>query len=419
MALFSAECGNCGSKEHATGNCPHGLFSSECGHCGSKDHATSDCPHGLLSSECGRCGSKGHATGDCPHALFSSECGRCGSKGHATGDCPHALFSSECGRCGSKGHATSDCPHGFFSTRRVAENEPATRSRSEDDRPYHSSGSSSDDGYSCLGWFLGLIAAAIAILFAVLTVIVTMPIWVGAIAVSVITAYLYSARRLREIGSPALEEARLIQVQRKRRTKIQVAPEFLKAHARWNPDLLVVGGSGILYAFLLGGILILYNTDRIGKAMFGIAAVLGALLAWKSGRKILELRISEAVLTAHQIPSDGPRNAAQIGFGLSCVASVAIIVLIIASVVNSPAPFRPLPVQVANQTPRQSTPSVPSRSPAERPQRTPFREPVTNVPAPTASFRYLRSLRNPRRLRCFQPHQRFQWRHRKSSSRCL
>ena len=90
------------------------IFSRECGRCGSKDHATSDCPQGIFSSKCGRCGSVEHATNDCPHAFFTSECGRCGSKDHATSDCPHGIFSSKCGRCGSVEHATDDCcspPH--------------------------------------------------------------------------------------------------------------------------------------------------------------------------------------------------------------------------------------------------------------------------------------------------------------------
>lgn len=111
MSFFSRECGNCGSKEHATSDCPHGFFSSKCGRCGSKSHATGDCPHGFLSSKCGRCGSTHHATSDCPHGIFSSECGKCGSKNHATSDCPHGFFSSKCGNCGGKDHGTSECPH--------------------------------------------------------------------------------------------------------------------------------------------------------------------------------------------------------------------------------------------------------------------------------------------------------------------
>jgi hypothetical protein len=206
------------------------------------------------------------------------------------------------------------------------------------------------DGATCLFWAVGVLAATIALLFAVLTVIVTMPIWMGAIAVSVITAYLYSARRIREIGVPALGEARLVQVQRKKRTKIRVAPEFLQAQMRWNPDKLIAGGSGILYALVIGGLLVLFNADRIGKAMFAISAVAGSILAWKCGRKILELRISEAVLTYRRIPSNGPRNAAQIGFGVSVVAACIIVVLIIASVVNGPAPSRSPRTQVATQT---------------------------------------------------------------------
>jgi hypothetical protein len=227
--------------------------------------------------------------------------------------------------------------------------EPPERSPERHERPHHTSAPEPMDGATCLFWVIGITAAAIAVLFAVLTVIVTIPIWVGAIAVSVITAFLYSARRIREIA-PRLEEARLTQIQRKKKVKVKVAPEFLQTQIRWNPDLLIAGGSGILYALLLGGILVLFNTDRIGKAMFGIAAIAGGILAWKSGRKILELRISEAVLSARQIPATGPRNAAQIAFALSWAAACIILVLIIASITNGPAPTRPPRTQVATQT---------------------------------------------------------------------
>lgn len=117
MSLFSDECSNCGSKEHATSECPHGIFSSKCAHCGSVDHASSDCPHGIFSSKCSNCGSTEHASSDCPHGIFSSKCSNCGSTEHESSDCPHGIFSSECANCGSRAHATSDCPHGIFSSR--------------------------------------------------------------------------------------------------------------------------------------------------------------------------------------------------------------------------------------------------------------------------------------------------------------
>ena len=116
LGLFSSECSQCGSVDHATVDCPHGFFSSECGQCGSKEHGTADCPHGFFSSECSQCGSKNHATAECPQGFFSSECAQCGSREHATGDCPHGFFSSECSACGSKNHATVDCPHGWASS---------------------------------------------------------------------------------------------------------------------------------------------------------------------------------------------------------------------------------------------------------------------------------------------------------------
>jgi len=116
--MRSMACGRCGSKEHATKDCPHVFFSTNCERCGSLDHAASDCPRSVFSVECSRCGSKEHSTGDCPHEYFSTRCGRCGGVNHATDACPHGMLSRRCNRCGSKEHASDDCPQGFFPTRK-------------------------------------------------------------------------------------------------------------------------------------------------------------------------------------------------------------------------------------------------------------------------------------------------------------
>jgi hypothetical protein len=112
MGVFDSNCTRCGSREHATENCPHGFLSKKCSRCGSIDHATDDCPHGIFSSKCSRCGSREHTSSDCPHGIFSSKCSKCGSKEHSSSDCPHGVFSNKCGRCGSKNHATEKCPNG-------------------------------------------------------------------------------------------------------------------------------------------------------------------------------------------------------------------------------------------------------------------------------------------------------------------
>jgi len=110
-SFFTTACSNCGSKDHASGDCPHGIFSSNCSNCGSRNHASSDCPHGMFSSKCSNCGSTDHASSDCPHGMFSSACSNCGSNNHASSDCPHGMFSSACSNCGSKEHSSADCPH--------------------------------------------------------------------------------------------------------------------------------------------------------------------------------------------------------------------------------------------------------------------------------------------------------------------
>ncbi len=109
--FFATKCKHCGSVDHSSANCPHGLLSSKCTHCGSTEHASGDCPHGILSDECKHCGSKDHASDKCPHGLFSTKCTHCGSTEHASGECPHGLFSTKCTHCGSTTHPSDKCPH--------------------------------------------------------------------------------------------------------------------------------------------------------------------------------------------------------------------------------------------------------------------------------------------------------------------
>ncbi|SEB22677.1 hypothetical protein SAMN05444680_116124 [Variovorax sp. YR216] len=101
----------------------------------------------MLRTECANCGSKEHASSDCPHGLFRSKCAACGSKEHATADCPHAWFRSQCAVCGSKDHATASCPHAFHTpnaqsakTADVDEISAAASVESIDDRPSATTG---------------------------------------------------------------------------------------------------------------------------------------------------------------------------------------------------------------------------------------------------------------------------------------
>jgi hypothetical protein len=117
MELFSSECKHCGSKEHSSSDCPHGIFSSKCKHCESVEHSSSDCPHGIFSSKCKHCGSVDHSSDNCPQGIFSTKCKHCESTEHSSNDCPHGIFSSKCKHCGSVNHSSNDCPQGLFATR--------------------------------------------------------------------------------------------------------------------------------------------------------------------------------------------------------------------------------------------------------------------------------------------------------------
>jgi len=175
MGLFSSECAHCGSKEHATSDCPHGIFSSKCAKCGSVDHATSDCPHGIFSSKCSKCGSSEHSTSDCPHGIFSSKCAKCGSTEHSTSDCPHGIFSSKCANCGSKNHSTADCPQGIFGK------------RTSPPRQVTSTSSSDESGCATMiGWLIGIVIVVIVVVWLAVNVVLPVALLNSALALAVL-----------------------------------------------------------------------------------------------------------------------------------------------------------------------------------------------------------------------------------------
>lgn len=252
-------------------------------------------------------------------------------------------------------------------------------------RPSTPSSTSSDDsGFSCLLWLGGLVAAMLVVLFSILTVIVTIPVWVGATAVSVITAYAYSRKILVSTSAEVLAAAPLLQIQRRKRMKLRVAPAFLKEQIRWNPHLLITTGSGLLYAAASAGLLVLVNADQIVRVMYGVALVAGTILAWKTGKKMLEWRISEAVFAARRLPATGLTTASQLAFGLACVASAIFLVLLIVAAVNLPNDLRRRQTQLAARS-KLPTSTGPERI-TSSPPATVSRESNVRRPTQTQSF---------------------------------
>ena len=108
-----------------------GLFSEseiECLHCGSRNHASEDCPHDegpfgiVILRECDYCGSTEHATDYCSPDGSSllgigatTECEYCGSSDHASRKCPRPGrflgIVSKCDYCGNEEHVKESCPY--------------------------------------------------------------------------------------------------------------------------------------------------------------------------------------------------------------------------------------------------------------------------------------------------------------------
>lgn len=183
MGIFDAECSHCGSKEHATSDCPHPFYSSNCFHCGSTEHTVSDCPHPFYSDKCSHCGSPEHTVSECPHPFYSEACSHCGSTEHSVSDCPHSFYQDECSHCGSNNHATSDCPHGIFSRR--SSYAP-------------SSSSSSGEGWwvvPLVGLCIGL-AVIIAIVWLAIFIVIPVAFLNSALILTVLAIFLKNRRTL-------------------------------------------------------------------------------------------------------------------------------------------------------------------------------------------------------------------------------
>lgn len=183
MGLFPSECIHCGSKEHASSDCPHGIFSSnKCRHCGSVNHASDDCPHGVFSSnKCRHCGSLDHASDDCPHGVFSSnKCRHCGSVNHASDDCPHGVFSSnKCRHCGSLDHASDDCPQGIFASNSSSRTNTTTQT---------SSPSSDESGCATMiAWLVGIGIAVFVVVWLAVNVVLPVALLNSALALVVLS----------------------------------------------------------------------------------------------------------------------------------------------------------------------------------------------------------------------------------------
>jgi alpha-tubulin suppressor-like RCC1 family protein len=180
VGLSSTSCSRCGSKEHASDNCPHKFFSTRCERCGSVDHAAENCPRGGGATECSRCGSKEHASDNCPHKFFSTRCERCGSVDHAAEDCPRGSFSIECERCGSKNHNLEHCPHRLSAS------------------PQSHTQSSSDNGNGCaqaVGYLVGVIIVIAIVVWLAVNVVLPVVLLNSAVIFVLVGAFFSRQRR--------------------------------------------------------------------------------------------------------------------------------------------------------------------------------------------------------------------------------
>jgi len=178
MGLFESKCRYCGSKDHASEDCPHGILESKCRYCGSTEHSSENCPHGIFESKCRYCGSTDHSSENCPHGILESKCRYCGSTNHASEDCPHGIFESKCRYCGSTNHSSEDCPHGLLGSSSSSRTTTTTQT---------SSSSSSESGCATIiAWLVGIGIVVFVVVWLAVNVVLPVAMLNSALALAVL-----------------------------------------------------------------------------------------------------------------------------------------------------------------------------------------------------------------------------------------
>ena len=216
---------------------------------------------------------------------------------------------SKCTKCKGSGVCQTCFGTGIVKTR-----EPAPPAK----RPANDDSSSSEDNSGCVM----LVVGAVVFMVVLAALLLSAPVWLGAAAVSSITAFFYSKTILEAISPEAVASATIEKIQAKTKTKWRLHKSFSSEQIKNVPHMLVVCGSGFAYALLTGLLGIFLTGDDITRIIMGAAILLGGFLAYYSGKKVLSWRLEEAVLLAHSLPTGGNAIRARIALGLSCIGIV-------------------------------------------------------------------------------------------------
>jgi hypothetical protein len=131
-----------------------------------------------------------------------------------------------------------------------------------------------------VGVVLWLVAMALAI------TIVLSPIWLGAVAVGAIAGFVLANKAAAKIRSDALPTIPVLEEQKRKRTRLRIEQDFLKASVRLNPELLILVGATLVYGLTLAVWPFFSTADTFTRILLSVGVVGGTVLGTKVGKRV-------------------------------------------------------------------------------------------------------------------------------------
>jgi hypothetical protein len=196
--------------------------------------------------------------------------------------------------------------------------------------------SSGGDG---IGGIVGLvlgIAALVLMLFVAISVLLTIPIWMGAAAVAGIIAYFHAPSIAAQLAIESLPQPSAIARKRNRPPYFRFQRESLKRCLGFSTVLWIPVGAAVSFAALMAFVMGAANQrDSVGTAVFAGSVVMALIIAYRWSKRVYVWRLSEILLEPRQVDTGKAGTIARVWN----VLSIGFVGLLTVGIIGSTAAY--------------------------------------------------------------------------------
>ena len=221
---------------------------------------------------------------------------------------------------------------------------PGRRNKPSPDSPNHGeAAASSSDSSDFLGKMIGFfVAAGIVLWLIIMAVTITVmlaPIWLGAVAVGVVTGFLIGNNEARRLPTETLARVPVVEEPKRKKSRLRVSEEFLKAGIKLNPDLLLLIGATALYCIALAAWPFYTTLSTFTRVLLGVGSVAGIILGTMAGRRVLLWQYENCIFERTAAARQTRLLAPKVALGFSIPGFVALAGIWVAAIAVESGPW--------------------------------------------------------------------------------